>query len=404
MNILYCISTLSRECGGTYHYSISLLKSLASSKDTFSCNFYVYCRYKNKDINELAARYNNIKIIPLKIQKRNHAIYYFFRKVNPNLNRLFRKLGLNIKLPLPSPLNYIIKKYRIDIVHSPHPGLPQNLKIPSIVTMHDVQELHYPEFFSSEKRLKRAIKYKYAIDNASAVVVSVAHVKRDIVKFFNKPESSIYVCLYNVKDLWVNEFNEKDIVNLEKYGVSDNFILYPAVTWEHKNHLKLIEAIYYLKKEKKIKTELICTGYKTDFYKIIQSKITKLGLQSQIKFLGVVPNRVLYSLYKKAKGVVIPTLYEAESIPLMECLILNVPVVCSNVTSLPATMGNDEFLFNPNDYLDIANKIYLLLTDKKYRIRNINNCKKRAEELKNINVAQKINNIYRSLLKKQRRS
>ena len=78
-------------------------------------------------------------------------------------------------------------------------------------------------------------------------------------------------------------------------------------------------------------------------------KISELNLSEAVHFLGIVPEEDLISLYKNSSLVVIPTLYEAGSGPLYEAMRYQVPVICSNVTSLPDTVSNDEFLFDPND-------------------------------------------------------
>ncbi len=95
--------------------------------------------------------------------------------------------------------------------------------------------------------------------------------------------------------------------------------------------------------------DLVCTGNKTEYFKTIQSVIDELDLSKAVHFLGIVSEEDLIGLYKNARLVVIPTLYEAGSGPLYEAMRYGIPVVCSNVTSLPETVGNSEFVFNPNN-------------------------------------------------------
>ena len=127
------------------------------------------------------------------------------------------------------------------------------------------------------------------------------------------------------------------------------------------------------------------------------SKIEEFGLQNQIVLKGIVNQDDLYSIYQNASGVVVPTLYEAGSYPLYESLYIEKPVVCSNVTSLPETIGNEQFVFNPLDKNDIADKIEKLYFDENYRNDSKLNSMKMKNELKSNDSIQIIYSIYRSL-------
>ena len=97
-------------------------------------------------------------------------------------------------------------------------------------------------------------------------------------------------------------------------------------------------------------------------------------------------------------AVVVPTLYEAGSFPLIESILMGIPVICSNVTSLPGTIGNEKFIFNPYDIEEMALMIERICFDIRYRELNIKNSTIRSKKLKNDNAAIKIENIYKNLL------
>ena len=76
---------------------------------------------------------------------------------------------------------------------------------------------------------------------------------------------------------------------------------------------------------------------------------------------------------------------------------MGIPVICSNVTSLPETIGDDRFVFNPFDVDDISNKIKKIWNDEDYKIENRKNLEQQVEMLKNNRAASKILKIYNSL-------
>jgi len=389
MNILYYIPNISKVHGGIYQYSLNLLTELGGIN---GYNFFIPSLKLDNDIKELCDKYENLHYFVTK----EPVISVFKRGVLKIANLIFERFKYNYRFRVHSEIYFLIKKYNIDIVHSPHQTLPLNIEVKSILTLHDVQELHFPEFFSSKQRMVRAIDNHYSVNSASAIIVSYNHIKEDIIKFFNIDRNKIYVVLLNMSNLWFNKIKHSDNIS---YNLDFNsYILYPAATWKHKNHKMLINALYYLKTKKNISINLVCTGNKTEYYKELQDLVKELNLEKQIIFKGIVADRELFFLYKNALAVVIPTLYEAGSFPLYESIFLNVPVVCSNVTSLPETINDLDFIFNPKKIVDISDKIYKITCDKSYILKNLSLISKRRKELTSSNIKQKMIKIYKEIL------
>ncbi|MDP4267532.1 MAG: glycosyltransferase family 1 protein [Bacteroidota bacterium] len=394
MNILYYIPYISKEDGGIYQYSLAVLESL---KNNLENNYYIFHLKSNTEIEEIVKNHKNLFLVGRGKTKEN-LFFFFLRNFLKTLFVVFQTLKINIKIKQISTIRHLLKKYDIDIIHSPFQAIPENCNIPLISTMHDVQELHFPEFFTPKQRIQRSMNAKLIIENSDAVIVSYDHIKKDIVKLFNKPDSKVHVVFENLSDFWFNKFLNKKIKYELPKGINPyEFILYPAATWEHKNHLNLIKAIKKLK-SKGINTQLICTGTKTSFYYKIKEIVISENLENDIHFIGIVTDKQLFDLYTNSLGVVIPTLYEAGSYILMESILLNVPVICSNVTSLPETMNNNEYIFNPFDINDISAKLELLLTNNEYRKNSIQNSISVKHNIMKNDLAFKFNNIYKEIM------
>ena len=294
-----------------------------------------------------------------------------------------------------NPLRNILNKYNIDIFHVPFQSSPiYGIKKPVIITMHDVQELHFPEYFNSFERMSRAIGFKKAIDESDHIIVSFSHVREDLLKYFEIKDDKVSVCPLPLADDWFNSSkisSKKELI--DRYQIYDNYILYPAATWQHKNHINLLKALKILKDNSK-EVNLVCTGNQTDYFANIENEIISLGLKDNVKFLGIVSEEDLIGLYHLARLVVIPTLYEAGSGPLFEAMRYNIPVICSNVTSLPESIGNKEFVFNPKKPEEIAKLIFKGLYDKDFRESNIENSKNRINFYKEQNFIKPFINAY----------
>jgi glycosyltransferase involved in cell wall biosynthesis len=305
----------------------------------------------------------------------------FFNKLN-FISYLSKYIG-NVK-----PLIYDLK---LDVIHFPFQCFPMyHWNIPTLITLHDLQQEYYPDFFN-EKQLKfRNKHYKKSAVECDHILVSFEHVKEDIVKFYNIPIEKITVTCFGTE----NRFKHIDIIKKDdlfnKFNIKNNFIFYPAQTWKHKNHIKLLDALVILRDKYKRKIYLICTGNIDDNFKNIKEHIDKKELKEQVLFLGFVSMAELYSLYIYSDLVVIPTLYEAGSFPLLEAMTLKRPVICSKVTSLPETIGDNRFVFNPNNEEEMAKMILDMLENKELRSLNIENSKK---QVKRFNWGDIINNF-----------
>ena len=279
---------------------------------------------------------------------------------------------------------------KFDIIHIPYQSVPAGLGgKPYIITIHDVQELHFPQYFTCEERTWRAFGNYKAVRDAKAIVVSFDHVKSDIIRFFDCSEDKVFVAPLPLDACQLAKPSQAEsLICKFRYSVFGDYILYPAQTWEHKNHLRLISAFEAARHRTGRDFSLVCTGHLSSFYSDhIEPKMRSSPFSDSIHFLGAVSETELRWLYENSKGVVIPTLYEAGSFPLIESMALGIPVVCSEVTSLPETIGDRNFVFKPTDVEAIARSISLIIEDESFRVANRRNGLSRFRELSNVDVA-----------------
>jgi glycosyltransferase involved in cell wall biosynthesis len=395
-NILFYIPTISQEWGGVRQYAAGLMNLFPLLEEKY--NFYIYHDGEDPVIKSILSEHKNLVLVKPSFINLKKDIFPKKLKYYINLfkNKFF---GSKVSLVENSILDVVIHDYQIDTIHCPYQFLPsikfQNKKVKRITTMHDVQELHFPEFFTAAQRADRAVNYMKYINDAEIVIVSYNHIKEDIKKYFNKNENQIFVLLLKMDNLWYKKYETHEVQKIE---IFEKYLFYPANFWKHKNHKKLVEAIHLLKISKGIKVNLIFSGDNKNYEgPNINDLIKSLNLEDQIKTVGIVDEFTLYNLYKNTLGVVVPTLYEAGSFPLMESILLKVPVICSNVTSLPETVGNDKFIFDPNSSEDIAEKVEKLWLDESYRNLSNENNKKQQARLIDTKAEQILDKIYSSI-------
>lgn len=359
--------------GGGFHYIMSILEGLENDDD-----FEVYIYYDDPEYR------NQIKPIP-------NFKYLFIPEKENIFSKIIRILAsyFEIRSPLLGKFNILIEN-KIDIFISFGSTLPFHLNIPFISFIGDVMYRHFPNLpeYSLKERIVRDISNKKLIKYSKYVVVDSLESAEDLTKFFkmkSKKFISIPLCapphIYKYKNISIEKVNEIS----EKYSLPENFIFYPAQFWSHKNHKRLLNAIYLIKQKHKIIINAVFTGATWESYNNVIMHIKELGLKEQIKCLGYLPEEDIVAIYKKATSLVFPSFAEYTNIPVVEAMVIGTPIVCSNTFSMPEQINNAGLLFDPFNEEDIAQKILKIWTNKNLRLELVENGYKRANELSDIN-------------------
>lgn len=405
MKVGFYIHHTTISAGGIFTYTVGILKELIKSTEIEKV-FVITSNEVNEKFKEILS---DSKLQVVNINRNDFSVklklYVYFllltfsillRKIIPSIKLIESLFHISNKI---NPYTKVLMENNLSVFHVPVQYSPvYKINVPVIITMHDLQEYHYPEFFSVREKIHRKINNQLAIFCSDNIIVSFKHVKDDILKYFRINSNKVSVCPPPFSESWFLSKDESTWEMLSsRFGLKQKYLLYPAATWKHKNHLSLIRVLKKLREQEK-DISLVCTGNKTEYFKEIQSLIDELDLSKAVHFLGIVPEEDLIGLYKNSSLVVIPTLYEAGSGPLYEAMRYGIPVVCSNVTSLPETMGSSEFMFNPNNSEEMLTRIKKGLFDEEFRKRNVQNSRDRMKILEKNNYAECFLNTYKKLL------
>jgi glycosyltransferase involved in cell wall biosynthesis len=241
-------------------------------------------------------------------------------------------------------------------------------ELPTIYHPHDLQHVHLPAFFTVQERTRREKWYGALCRQARMVAVATTWTQRDVMEHYGLTEDKVRVVpLAPI----VTEYRVPTDADLEsarkRLLLPQDFILYPAQTWPHKNHLGLIEALALLRDRDGLRVPLVSSGRLGEYFPTIRRRVEELGLQEQITWLGFVSTDDLQCLYRLARAVVIPTRFEAASGPLWDAFSAGTPAACSRATSLPAQAGDAAVVFDQENPAEIAAAIRRLWTDESLR-------------------------------------
>jgi glycosyltransferase involved in cell wall biosynthesis len=255
-----------------------------------------------------------------------------------------------------------------DLIHFPYQMFAL-CTLPSVFNPHDLQHRHFPQFFTIRELAWREMMYRGGCNLAQAVAVASQWVKQDLVRQYHISPDKIQVIPWAPPTAAFAEPSPETIERVrERYSLRRPFAFYPAMGWEHKNHLRLLQALALLRDRDGLRVNLVCTvSPASPFYARIRAACEESNLGGQAQFLGLVPREDLRALYRLAQFVVVPTLFEATSGPVFEAWQDRAPVACSTVTSLPEQAGDAALLFDPWSVESIADAVRRMSTEEPLR-------------------------------------
>jgi glycosyltransferase involved in cell wall biosynthesis len=251
----------------------------------------------------------------------------------------------------------------IDVMHFVHQwGFLTD--IPSIYHPHDLQHVHLPQFFTPRERQLRDDFWGAYCRQAQLVPTNSSWVKRDVIAHYGLPEDRVRTVELGPGVTNDDAPSEQRISETRaRYDLPESFVLYPARSWEHKNHLTLLRGMFQLNERHGLNVPLICTGGDTAYTPQLLGALERLPYRPQVRFLGQIPREDLSCLYRLTSAVCIPSRFEAASFPIWEAFLAGAPVACSTVTSLPDQVGDAGLLFDPDSPIELADCLNRILTD-----------------------------------------
>ena len=279
-----------------------------------------------------------------------------------------------------------LDRIRPDIVHYPYQA-NRRPSAPFVYQPHDLQHLHLPQFFTPQAIRWREAVYPTMCRAAAAVAVGNRWVKNDLVDRYGlEPEKVFVIPLAPVSVAEVDETVSSP--------VDVPYLLYPAVNWPHKNHRRLLQALA-LASRREPDMHLVLTGGMQAGHPDPVEMAAKLGLSDRVHVLGYVDAPTLAAVYREARGVVVPTLFEAASFPVWEAFQRGIPVACSDVTSLPEQTDGNAILFDPLDVEAMSDAMVRLWTDDDLRAKLVAGGRERVAAFTWRRTAQGFSALYR---------
>jgi glycosyltransferase involved in cell wall biosynthesis len=271
-----------------------------------------------------------------------------------------------------------VRRHRLDLMHhmgGTMPPLSHDPGVPTALTVYDLQPLAHPERFTPVKRAWLRSVLPRSVRRADAVLALSDHVRAQLVGHLGVPSDRAHVA---APGRWRRQ-DQPGIPGLaglpgtdaetvrQRYGLDGQLLLYPAISYGHKNHEVLVRALPALL-ERHPGAMLVCTGRPGPNDDHMERLARELGVAHAFRRLGRIPRRDLDALFTAATALVFPSTYEGFGLPLLEAMSYGVPVVAARASAIPEVVADDGLLVDPYDPAAWADALARVLGDPSERV------------------------------------
>lgn len=256
-----------------------------------------------------------------------------------------------------------LEKEHIDLYHGLSNEIPFTIKrtgIRSVVMIHDLIFLRYPEQYPLIDRNIYRIKSAYACRNADVIIAASKATKEDICSYYHISPEKIHV-VYQCCDA---HFLHPDLAKMPS-GLPPEYVLYVGSLIERKNLMGILNA--YTMLSESLRIPLVIVGKGNRYAKKAMHFATHNGLAKYCIFRNDIRNDQLPAIYAGASAFLYPSLFEGFGIPVLEALSAGAPVITSSTSSLPEVGGEAALYVDPENPADIAHALQSVLEDSALR-------------------------------------
>lgn len=358
------------ENGGAKLFILELIKVLAAQNP--NTNFILLTQAKAHDELAKLDRHNISRIM---VEGGGGRKSFFAKVVGFLLNKLpfvprrISLLGYKFYTTLKRrSLKDIITTTRPNLIFCPFTAPTYSYpKIPTVCVIYDLQYKTHPLFFAKADMLNRDHAFTEACRLATKLTAISDYSRKSAIKHGKLTDDKIKTIHLRMAKRTQNL--EPIIASLlDSLNIKEKqYLLYPANFWLHKNHEMLLTALSIAYHQNKISKniKLVCTGAPGKRQQWLINAAKKMGLDKQVIFTGYLDDADLGVLLSKSAGVIFPSLYEGFGLPILEAMAAQVPVACSDITSIPEVAGDGAIYFDPRKPNEIADAMATLLNDNK---------------------------------------
>jgi glycosyltransferase involved in cell wall biosynthesis len=290
-------------------------------------------------------------------------------EASPTRSRLF---GGSKPPPELRSLDEQVKAAQIDFVWQlSAPG--RVLETPYMVVVWDLQhrlQPWFPEVSAGGNWQHRESLYGAVLRRAAAVIVGTQTGGKEVERFYQIDPSRILI-MPHPTPRFASSAEQPAASVSARYGLSGDYLLYPAQFWSHKNHVNLLLALDLLVKRFNRRFSAVFVGADQGNLPHVESVTERLGLRDRVRILGFVPQADLVGLYREAFALSYVSFFGPENLPPLEAFALGCPVIASDVAGAREQLGSAALFVDARSPDEIAQAVIRLQDEKDLKPRLI---------------------------------
>ncbi len=251
----------------------------------------------------------------------------------------------------------------LDVLHSTDFIPPAGGYRRGIITVHDLNFLHFPELLTSDSRRYYVDQIKWAVGRADRIIAVSEATRRDLLERLPVPEKKVVV----IYEAAAAEFRplpaDQVAAAIARFQLAPGYLLFVGTFEPRKNLPTLLEAYARLRGRVDDLPPLVFAGRKGWLFQEIFTTVARLDLARAVRFVERPRPEDLPALYCGASLLAMPSRYEGFGLPVLEAMQCGTPVVASNRAALPEVLGDAGVLVDPQDPAGIAGALERVLSD-----------------------------------------
>jgi glycosyltransferase involved in cell wall biosynthesis len=269
-------------------------------------------------------------------------------------------------------LPVLLRRLRIDVLHSPHHHTPIAARLPLgartklVVTMHDLTFMRLPQRYPLARRLYMQAVTRASALAANAIITPSQTVRHEVIERLRFRAERVVAIPEAAASNYVPVPRAQIEEVRARCGLPERYVLSVGSLEPGKNRARLLRAVAALR-DKGIDCTVVIVGQPAWMYEQDYDLVRELGLSGRVIFLGYVPDRDMPALYSGATLFAFPSLYEGFGLPVLEAMACGTPVVTSNVSATAEVANDAALLVDPLHTQAIVTAIEALLSDDSLR-------------------------------------
>ncbi len=297
-----------------------------------------------------------------------------------------------------SALTIELWRQRLDLLHSPDFIAPRRGARRHIITVHDLNFIHFPEYLTADSRLYYNGQIEASVARADHILANSQTTKDDLITILDVPAEQITVHLLAADERFQPISAAQSTASLRSLELPDEYLLFVGTLEPRKNLLGLAKAYRDLQLEMPDAPKLVVVGRLGWHYEQVLAELGALGIDEHILLRHAVSDQQLPAVYNHACAVILPSFHEGFGLTALEAMACGAVPIVSRVAALQEIVGDVGALVDPQDHHTITAAMQRALTDSNWLARQSKRALQRAAQFSWRESARIVLGCYESLL------